>query len=98
MVSRATTIGDLGHMMSIPRKCTNSALYFRATSFPVDIKRLTHSYSTGDKYVNIKLQMAWVAFLDARQGQTSIMTDLGDREIVQEWWRTRNILTGSGEE
>jgi hypothetical protein len=33
-VSRATTIGDLGHMMSIPRKCMNSALYFRAASFP----------------------------------------------------------------
>jgi hypothetical protein len=53
-VSRATTIGDLGHMMSIPRKCMNSALYFRAASFPAGIKRSTHSNSTGDEYVKVK--------------------------------------------
>jgi hypothetical protein len=29
--------------------------------------------------------MAWVSYLDARQGQTSIMTDLGDRGMVQKW-------------
>jgi hypothetical protein len=29
-VSRANIIGDLGHMMSIPRKCMIIALYFRA--------------------------------------------------------------------
>jgi hypothetical protein len=53
-VSRATTIGDLGHMASIPRKCMNSALYFRAASFPAGIKRLAHYYSTGDEYVKVK--------------------------------------------
>jgi hypothetical protein len=85
VVSRATTIGDLGHMMSIPRKCMNIALYFRAASFPAGIKRLTHSYSTGDEYVNVKQRTAWVAYLGARQEQTSIMTDLSEREMVQEW-------------
>jgi hypothetical protein len=53
-VSRATPISDLGHMMSIPRKCMNSALYFRVASFPAGNKRLTHSNSTGDEYVKVK--------------------------------------------
>jgi hypothetical protein len=53
-VSRATSIGDLGHMMPIPRKFMSSALYFRAASLPTGIKRLTHSYSTGDEYVKVK--------------------------------------------
>jgi hypothetical protein len=53
-VSRATEIGDLGHIMSIPQKCMNSALYFRAASFPGGIKRLTHYNSTGDEYVKVK--------------------------------------------
>jgi hypothetical protein len=38
VVSRAKIIGDLGHMMSIPWKCMNSALYFRAASFTAGIK------------------------------------------------------------
>jgi hypothetical protein len=53
-VSRATPIKDFGHITSIPRKCMNSALYFRAASFPAGIKRLTHSNSTGDKYIKVK--------------------------------------------
>jgi hypothetical protein len=88
-VSRATPIGDLGHMTSIPRKCTNSALYFRAASFPVSIKRLTHSRSTIDEYVKAKQRTAWVVYLDTRQGQISIIVDLGDREIVQEWMENK---------
>jgi hypothetical protein len=88
-VSRATTIGDMGHMMSIPRKCMNSALYFRAASFTSGIKRLTHSNSTGDEYVKVKQQTAWVAYLDAWQEQTSIMTDLSEREMVQEWMENK---------
>jgi hypothetical protein len=88
-VSRATALGDLGHMMSIPRKCTNSALYFRTASFTAGIKRFTHSNSTGDKYVKVKHQTAWVAYLDARQEQTSIMIDLSEREMVQEWMENK---------
>jgi hypothetical protein len=38
VVSRVTTIGNLGHVASIPRKYTNSALYFRAASSPAGIK------------------------------------------------------------
>jgi hypothetical protein len=67
----------------------NSALYFRAASFPVGIKRLTHSNSTGDEYVKVKQRTAWVAYLDARQEQTSIMTDLSEREMVQEWMENK---------
>jgi hypothetical protein len=88
-VSRATTIGDLGHMTSIPRKCMNSALYFTVISFPAGIKRLTHSYSTGDEYVKVKKSTAWVAYLDARQEQTSIMTAQGDNDIVHEWMKNK---------
>jgi hypothetical protein len=38
VVSRATTIGDMGHMMLIPRKFMSSALYFRVGSFLAGIK------------------------------------------------------------
>jgi hypothetical protein len=79
-------------MTSIPRKCMNSALYFRAASFPACIKILTHSYPTGDEYVKVKHQTAWVVYLDARQEQTSIMTDLSEREIVQEWMENNKYL------
>jgi hypothetical protein len=89
LVSRETPIGDMGHMTSIPRKCMNSALYFRAASFPAGIKILTHSYSTGDEYVKVKERTAWVSYLDARQEQTSIMTDLSEREMVQEWMENK---------
>jgi hypothetical protein len=88
-VSRATTIGDLGHMMSIPRKCMNSGLYFRAASFPAGIKILTHSNSTGDEHVKVKQRTAWVAYLDAQQEHTSIITDLTEREMVQEWMENK---------
>jgi hypothetical protein len=88
-VSRATTIGDLGQMLSIPRKFMSSALYFRAASFTNSTKRLTHSNSTGDEYVNVKQRTAWVAYLDARQEQTSIMTDLTERRVVQEWMENK---------
>jgi hypothetical protein len=84
-VSRAATIGDLGHMTSIQRKYMNIALYFRAASFPAGIKRLTDSYSAADEYVKVKQRTAWVAYLDDRQEQTSIMTVQGDKDIVQEW-------------
>jgi hypothetical protein len=88
-VSRATAIGDLGHMTSIPRKCMNSALYFRAASFIAGIERLTHSYSTGDEYVKVKQCTAWVAYLYARQEQISIMTVLSERKMVQEWMENK---------
>jgi hypothetical protein len=88
-MSRATAIGDLGHMTSIPRKCMNSALYFRAPSFPACIKILNPSYFTGDEYVKVKQRTAWVAYLDARQEQTYIMTDTSEREMVQEWMENK---------
>jgi hypothetical protein len=75
--------------MSIPRKCMNSALYFRAESFPAGIKRLTHSNSTGVEYVKVKQRTSWVAYLDARQEQPSIMTYLTEREMVQEWMENK---------
>jgi hypothetical protein len=53
------------------------------------IKLLTHSFSTGDEYVKVKQRTAWVAYLDAPQGQTSIMTDLSEREMVQEWMENK---------
>jgi hypothetical protein len=74
-VLRATPIGDLGHMTPIPQKCTNSALYFRAASFSIGIKQLTHSYSTGDEYAEVKYLTAWVAYLDADQPGANIYND-----------------------
>jgi hypothetical protein len=41
--SRATTIGDCGTREVIGRKCTNSAIYFKAGTFPTGLKCLTHS-------------------------------------------------------
>jgi hypothetical protein len=91
VVSTSTSIGDLGHMMLIPQKCMNSSLYFRAASFPAGMKRLSHSYLTVDEYVKVKQQTAWVAYLDARQEQTSIITVQCNREIVQGWMENKNI-------
>jgi hypothetical protein len=34
-ISRATTIRNLGHVATIPRKCTNSAIYFLGGTFQV---------------------------------------------------------------
>jgi hypothetical protein len=82
-VSRATAIGDMGHMTSIPRKYMNSALYFREASFPTGIKRLTHSYSNGDEYVKVKQRTTWIAYLDARKDHYS------EREMVQEWMENK---------
>jgi hypothetical protein len=89
VVLRATTLGDLGHMISIPQKCMNSALYFREDSFPTGIKILTHSNSTGDECIKVKQQTAWVAYLDAQQEQISTMTDPSEREMVQEWMENK---------
>jgi hypothetical protein len=50
---------------------------------------LTHSNFTGDEYVKVKLRTAWVAYLDARQEQTYIMTDPSEREMVQEWMENK---------
>jgi hypothetical protein len=63
----------------------------QGASFPAGIKLLTQYYSTGDEYVKVKQRTAWVAYLDARQGEISIMTDQGDREIAQEWIENKNI-------
>jgi hypothetical protein len=57
----------------------NSALYFRTGSFPAGINQLTHSYSTGDNYVKAKQKSAWVAYLDSRQWEMSVMTDPGEK-------------------
>jgi hypothetical protein len=67
----------------------SSALYFRTASFNAGIKILNHSTSTGDEFVKVKQLTAWVAYLDAQQEQTSIMTDLSEREIVQEWMENK---------
>jgi hypothetical protein len=41
--SRATTIGYCCIGEVIPRKCKNSAIYFKAGTFPTGLKCLTHS-------------------------------------------------------
>jgi hypothetical protein len=45
VIYRATTIGCLGHMATIPNKCMNSAIYFLSGTFPNGIKCLPHAYS-----------------------------------------------------
>jgi hypothetical protein len=62
VVSTETSIGDLGHMMLIPRKFMNCALYFRAGTSPAGINRLTHAHSTRYEYVKVKEQTAWVVY------------------------------------
>jgi hypothetical protein len=37
-----------------------------------------------EEYTKVKQRTAWVAYLDALWGKISIITDQGDREIVQE--------------
>jgi ketol-acid reductoisomerase len=58
---------------------------FRVASFTAGINRLTRFNSTGGEYGKFKQITIWVAYLDARQEQTSIMTDLSEREMVHKW-------------
>jgi hypothetical protein len=43
-ISRATTIGCLGHIETIPKKCMNSAIYFQGGTFPIGINCLIHTH------------------------------------------------------
>jgi hypothetical protein len=64
--SRATTIGDCSTGEVIPRKCTNSAIYFKAGTFPTGLKCLTHSHK-GVEYKRVQERIAWVSYLDRQQ-------------------------------
>jgi hypothetical protein len=61
--SRATTIGDCGTREVIPRKCTNSVMYFIAGTFPTGLKYLTHS-DKGVEYKRVQESTYWVSYLD----------------------------------
>jgi hypothetical protein len=85
VVSRATEIGDLGHMTSIPRKYTKSALYFRATLFPaVTLTEMSMSR------LNMEQPGSRIWMLGRGQGNCAGMD--GEQKIF-----TRGP-TGSGEE
>jgi hypothetical protein len=72
--SRATTIGDCGTGEVIPRKYTDSAIYFKAGTFPTRLKCLTHSHK-GVEYKRVQERTAWILYLDRQQEQTSTVYD-----------------------
>jgi hypothetical protein len=82
--SIATTIGDCGTGEVIPRKCTNSAIFFKAGTFPTGLKCITHS-DKGVEYKRIKERTAWVSYLDRQQEQTSTVDDESGKMEIQQW-------------
>jgi hypothetical protein len=82
--SRATTIGDCGTGEVIPRKCTNSAIYFKAGTFQTGLKCLTHSHK-GVEYKRVQERTAWVSYLDRQQEQTSTVDDESEKMEIQQW-------------
>jgi hypothetical protein len=72
--SRATTVGHCGTGEVIPRKRTNSAIYFKAGNFSTGLKCLTHS-DKGVEYKRVQERTAWVSYLDRQQEQTSTVDD-----------------------
>jgi hypothetical protein len=57
----------------------NNALYFMVALFPAGIKRLTHSYSIGNKYAKFKQQTLWVA-VSGCSARANIFNDRSGRE------------------
>jgi hypothetical protein len=88
--SRATTIGDCGTRQVIPRKCTNSVIYFKAGTFPTGLKCLTHS-DKGVEYNRVQERTAWVSYLDRQQEQTSTVDDEYEKWRSNNGWRMENI-------
>jgi hypothetical protein len=82
--SRAKTIVDCGTGEVIPRKCTNSAIYFKAGTFQTGLKCLTHSYK-GVEYKRVQEHTAWVSYLDRQQEQTSTVDDESEKLEIQQW-------------
>jgi hypothetical protein len=92
--SRAPTIGDCGTGEVIPRKCTNSAIYFKAGTFPTRLKCLTHSYK-GVEYKRVQERTAWVSYLDRQQEQTSTVDDESEKMEIQQRMKSENIYKRS---
>jgi hypothetical protein len=88
--SRSTTIVDCGTGEVIPRKCTNSAIYFKAGTFPTGLKCLTRSYK-GVEYNRDQERTAWVSYLDRQQEQTSTVDDESEKWRSSNGWRIKNI-------
>jgi hypothetical protein len=86
--SRATAIGDCGTGEVIPRKCTNSAIYFKAGTFPTGLKCLTHSYK-GVEYKRVQEHTSWVSYLDRQQEQTSTVDDESEKMEIQQWMENK---------
>ena len=68
----------------IPRKCTNSAIYFKAGTFPTGLKDLTHS-DKGVEYKKVQQRTAWVSYLDRQQKQTSTADEESEKRKIQQW-------------
>jgi hypothetical protein len=82
--SRATTIVDCGTGEAIPIKCTNSAIYFKAGTFPTWLKYITHSHK-GVEYKRVQERTAWVSYLDRQQEHTSTVDDESGKMEIQKW-------------
>ena len=92
-ISRATTIGCLGHMTTIPKKCLNSAIYFLGGSFPNGIKCLTHSNSSKEEYIRVKKRSAWVAHLDEQKKKTKQVSTSKEKTNIKNWLKNKLYTT-----
>jgi hypothetical protein len=80
-ISRATTIGCLGHMTEVPKKCMNSVIYFLGGTFLSNIKCLTHLFHQKRIYQGKKAYSLGFSFwIKRRRKQTIFQTPMSEME------------------
>ena len=87
--SRPTTIGKVGESDLIPTKSLDSALYFRAGTFPEGIQHLTVKSDGVELYKKVKERNMWVNFLKSKETQYSYSTI--EESIYTNWFKTTEI-------
>jgi hypothetical protein len=87
VISRPTTIGCLGHMATIPKKCMNS---FLGVTFPSDIKCMMHAYSKKEEYSRVSKRSAWVVYLDKQEKKIKHITDFTSQNEIKNGLKIKN--------
>ena len=88
-ISRGTTIGKVGESLSIPPKSLDSAIYFRAGTFPENIQDLTISLNTMEEYKKVIARNNWVEYLKTRE--TNITYTEKEAEMIINWMKNTTI-------
>ena len=88
-ISRGTTIGKVGESLGIPPKSLDSAIYFRAGTFPENIQDLTISLNTMEEYKKVTARKNWVEYLKTRESNITYTEKEAERIIN---WMNSNTI------